>query len=54
MWAEDYQWNYQNSSSMKNQFICHWDLAGIIKTPWNIEPSRTDKGLEQFKKDLCN
>lgn len=44
MWAGDSQWNYQNMSSMKNQFMCHWDLANTWKTPWNVEPHKMDKG----------
>ncbi|WP_084295609.1 DUF2599 domain-containing protein [Desulfitibacter alkalitolerans] len=32
---------WDNTSSMRGQFWCHANLAGSIKTPWNIEPWKT-------------
>lgn len=56
MWAKDYYWNYQNMSSMRNQFMCHWDIARTMKTPWNIEPSKADRGSDFWIPGLntCN
>lgn len=40
--------------SMKNQLYCHYDWAGSFKVPWNLEPSKPDKGYAGFVLDLCN
>ena len=34
---------WKNTASMKKQFLCHMK-AGLFKTPWNIEPWRTNSG----------
>ena len=52
--VENPQWNYKNVNSMKNQFVCHYDLTSSFKTPWNIEPSKADKGYWGFVASLCN
>lgn len=41
-------------SSMYNQYKCHYWVAGMIKVPWNIEPSRADRGYLQFVNYFCN
>lgn len=33
--------NWKNESSLRKQFWCHVNFAGSMKTPWNIEPSKT-------------
>lgn len=37
-------WSFYNSQgateSMAKQFVCHIYKANIIKTPWNLEPSK--------------
>lgn len=40
--------------STKNQYICHADFARGFKTPWNLEPSKADKGYWGFVSDACN
>lgn len=52
--GKDAQWNYRNKSSMANQFYCHRDIAGHWKTPWNIEPWKSDKGYWGFVASGCN
>jgi hypothetical protein len=37
--SSDYRW--KNTSVMKDQFYCHYWLAGSFKVPWNIEPHKT-------------
>lgn len=52
------QWkNSGNStvdSSMYNQYVCHYKIAGTIKTPWNLEPWKPDKGYDGFVNARCN
>lgn len=48
------QWNHKNVNSMYNQFVCHYDWAGSFKTPWNLEPSTSDKGYWGFVANACN
>lgn len=48
------QWAGKNVSSMHNQFVCHYDIAGPFKTPWNLEPSTPDKGYWGFVASGCN
>lgn len=31
---------WKNTAKMKEQYDCHFKY-GMIKTPWNLEPSRT-------------
>lgn len=45
--SSDSQWN--NTTSMRGQFWCHANLAGSMKTPWNIEPWKTS-----FNPFTCN
>lgn len=50
-----YVWDKSsNYWSMYNQYACHVDWPGGLKTPWNIEPSRADKGYWGFWNDFCN
>lgn len=50
----DSHWNYRNVESMYNQFVCHYDWAGFLKKPWNLEPDTPDKGYWGFVSDKCN
>lgn len=34
--------NWYNESSLRTQFWCHANFAGNLKTPWNIEPSKSN------------
>lgn len=38
------RWPSSATSSMRNQFLCHVDIARQFKNPYNLEPSREDKG----------
>lgn len=45
-WSHIVMWhsgdsNWYNESSLKEQFYCHVNFAGNLKTPWNIEPWKT-------------
>lgn len=42
---------WKNTTSMKSQYDCHINWAGMIKVPWNIEPWRTGKASAL---NLCN
>lgn len=42
---------WKNTTSMKSQYICHYNYAKSVKTPWNLEPWRT--GTANLK-NLCN
>lgn len=47
----------QNSTkytSMYNQYLCHVYLASGLKTPWNLEPAKPDKGYSGFFNNQCN
>ena len=52
--VNDSHWKNKNVNSMYHQYTCHYDLAGPFKTPWNIEPSKKDKGYWGFAANLCN
>lgn len=54
LFIQDWQWNRQNPTSMANQFYCHYDFGRTMKSPWNIEPSKPDKGYWGFVEGLCN
>lgn len=47
--SKDSKW--KNTSSMKSQYICHYNNAKSFKTPWNLEPRRTGTAT---LKNLCN
>lgn len=52
-------WNKSNNgqnNSMYNQFFCHANTIAGAKYPWNLEPSRADKGYWGFTNfwDKCN
>ena len=40
--------------SLHNQYKCHADWARGLKTPWNIEPEKPDKGYWGFVANKCN
>lgn len=47
--------NPTKDASMHNQYDCHADFATQLgKTPWNLEPSRPDRGYAGFVVNLCN
>ncbi|MDF9468711.1 DUF2599 domain-containing protein [Bacillus sp. FSL K6-0273] len=48
----DDQWS--NTSSMQNQYLCHYDFAKSFKTPWNLEPHRPDVGYLKTVAATCN
>lgn len=48
------QWTSSSTSSMKNQFQCHVDVARQFKNPYNLEPSTPDKGYLGFVASACN
>lgn len=48
----DYRWDH--TDSMEAQFHCHVLLAGDFKTPWNIEPFRTESDLVKVMAAKCN
>ena len=52
-WGSSKKTNYW---SMYNQFMCHADIPKGLKVPWNIEPSKADKGYWGFANfsDQCN
>jgi len=50
----DKKYNTSTYWSMYNQYFCHADWAGGAKTPWNLEPSRRDKGYWGFIARACN
>lgn len=38
--SSDYRW--RNGASLSAQYHCHVIFAGMKKTPWNLEPHRTE------------
>ena len=45
---------WKNGGSLSAQYHCHVLAAGSAKTPWNIEPHRTETGLWKVIKGKCN
>lgn len=45
---------WKNTSSMRNQYLCHVDLAQRFKTPWNLEPHRPTVSYAKTLKAFCN
>lgn len=45
---DDWQWQRKNVKTMEAQFNCHYYKARQFKTPWNLEPHRTEMNW------LCN
>lgn len=46
-----------NTSSMKNQFYCHWDAVRLwnpTKPSWNLDTKIPDRGLVGFLRNGCN
>ncbi|MBN1056906.1 DUF2599 domain-containing protein [Clostridium botulinum] len=39
-YSSDYRWNKENEDVLKQQYYCHVNY-GALKTPWNIEPSKS-------------
>lgn len=50
--SSDTRW--RNTASMEAQFHCHVIYAGGAKTPWNIEPSRTESNWAVVIANGCN
>ena len=46
--------NSSKYMSMYHQYVCHADLAKGLKTPWNIEPWKEDKGYWGFVNNFPN
>ncbi len=45
---------WKNGGSLSAQYHCHVLAAGAAKTPWNLEPHRTETGLWKVIKGKCN
>lgn len=45
---------WYNTNGMKDQFMCHANIAGIFKVRWNLEPSRPDVGYLNTVRKGCN
>lgn len=45
---------WKNTRSMEAQFHCHVLAAGSYKTPWNLEPHRTETNLTRTIAKACN
>ena len=45
---------WKNTASMEAQFHCHVLAAGGMKTPWNIEPHRTESNWAKVFAAKCN
>lgn len=43
-----------NNNGMRDQYLCHWDVLGGLKNPYNLEPSRPDVGYWQTVLARCN
>ncbi|MEF7658637.1 DUF2599 domain-containing protein [Bacillus thuringiensis] len=50
--GSDKRW--KNADSLSAQYHCHVLYAGSVKTPWNIEPHRTESGIWKVIKGKCN
>jgi len=48
------QWNTNQYWSMYNQFVCHANYPAGLKSPWNLEPYKSDKGYWGFVANGCN
>ncbi len=46
--------NSSKYNSMYNQFVCHVKWPNALKTPWNLEPIKEDKGYAGFVLSGCN
>lgn len=47
-------WSYNTYWSVYDQWLCHWNIAGPFKTPWNLEPSRPNVGYWPTVWANCN
>ncbi|CDO03088.1 hypothetical protein BN988_01588 [Oceanobacillus picturae] len=45
---------WKNTASMKAQLNCHADYPKKFKTPWNIEPHRTETNYHKVVAKGCN
>ncbi|MEC1177020.1 DUF2599 domain-containing protein [Metasolibacillus meyeri] len=45
---------WKNGGSLSAQYHCHVLAAGQLKTPWYIEPHRTETGLWEVMFGACN
>lgn len=50
-WSNSSKW--KNTKSMQMQYICHTQFAKF-KTPWNIEPHRTETNYAKVVAKGCN
>lgn len=46
--------NWKNTLSLKQQYRCHVHYARNAKTPWNIEPHRTETNFDKVVSAGCN
>lgn len=51
-WSGSSKW--KNTKAMEAQFHCHVMGAGKMKTPWNLEPHRTETSLTKTILNGCN
>lgn len=51
-WSSSSKW--KNSGAMEAQYHCHVMGAGKYKTPWNLEPHRTETSLTKTIAKACN
>lgn len=51
-YSSDSKWD--NGKSLEAQFHCHAAAARGFKTPWNLEPHRTETDLWETMKKKCN
>lgn len=46
--------NWKNNASMHAQYHCHVAIPNSMKTPWNLEPHRTESNLSKVVAKGCN
>ncbi|WP_107841760.1 DUF2599 domain-containing protein [Metasolibacillus meyeri] len=51
-YKSDSRW--KNGGSLSAQYHCHVLAAGALKTPWNLEPHRTETGIWKVIGGACN
>jgi hypothetical protein len=47
-------WSHDTYWSVRNQWRCHIEFAGPLKTPWNLEPHRPNVGYWDTVFSKCN
>lgn len=53
-WVNAKKTNSTVDNSLYHQYTCHADWAVTLKVPWNLEPSKADKGYWGFVVSACN